>query len=169
MSVTRMLLTAAVAVAGCSSGGTPAGAVASAAPTPGEVAPSSPVEPMTVAGAQAAAKDGYDAYAAGDYGGWWDVWTPAAQQVISRAEYLRLSGLCKPGAVGTPFNIQKVTVTGDTAKVRWERLGLLVQLDTWTYVHGVWRHQPGPDLIADYKLGADKAAARRRAEPGFCN
>lgn len=178
MNVTNRLLAAAAAfalTAACSSGGTPppagsthAETVATAAGSTGPETPTPGQQPMTQAGAQAAAKDGYDTYASGDYGGWWDIWTPDAQRVISRAEYLRLIKLCTPGGEGVPITIQKVTAAGGSAKVRWERAGLLVQTDTWTYVAGAWRYVPRPDSIADYKLGADKAAARRRSA-GSCS
>lgn len=169
MNVTRTLAVAAlvVAAAGCSSGAAPAAVAPVVGATATTQASSGSAEAMTEAGARAAAKDGYDAYAAGDYGAWWDVWTPTAQQTFSRADYMRLSTLCRSIAEGTPINIQKVTVAGAVAKVRWERLGLLVQLDTWTYLDGVWRYQPGPESMADYRLGVDKAAAKRRAA-GSC-
>lgn len=168
MNVTKTLSAAAFVLitAGCSHGGEQPGGTQAAATTP-PAGTSAAVEPPTEAGARAAATDGYDAYAAGDYGGWWDVWTPSAQQVISRADYMRLSTLCRSIAEGVPIKIQKVIVTGSVAKVRWERLGLLVQLDTWPYITGAWRYQPGAEPLADYRLGADRAAAKRRAA-GSC-
>lgn len=167
MNVTKTLSVAALVLitAGCSRGGPAGGPQAVAATAPAGT--SAAAQPPTEDGARAAAKDGYDAYAAGDYGGWWDLWTPTAQQVISRADYLRLMGLCASPAQGTPFVIQKVTVAGTTATVRWERAGLLVQADTWLYMAGAWRYRPPPESVADYRLGVQRAAAKRRAE-GSC-
>lgn len=123
------------------------------------------VQERTEAAVRQAAQDLFDSYAAGNYGAFWDGWTRDAQALISRDDYVRLFDLCKPIAQGIRFDIKRVTVEGDTARVEVTRL-----IGAFTYdmrfEDGRWKYIPDAQAQADYKtksidqIAADKRAAR---------
>jgi hypothetical protein len=153
---------AAAALAGCSASASPkaaqTGAQAhSAAPAP------------TVGSAtelRQAAKAEFDAYAAGQYGQAWDLWSAHAKTLISRADYEKLHAECRDSAAGVPITIEAVTVTGPTASVRISRLGFLAAY-TFRWDGGHWRFEPKPADAADYRLGVTALVAKDRTA-GFC-
>ncbi|GII88290.1 hypothetical protein Ssi03_62800 [Sphaerisporangium siamense] len=131
------------------------------------VAPADDAEdqPHTEAGARGAAQKLFDAYAAGNYGAFWDGWTIDAQGLISRRDYARLFELCKPIAQGIRYNVQSAMVQGDTAKVQVTRLIGAFTYD-FKYEDGRWRFIPEAETQADYRsktveqLAAEKQASR---------
>lgn len=142
----------------------PSGAPPAASPT------RPAAQPKTEAAVRTAAQDEFDAYAAGEYGEAWDLWTAASQRLIPRADYEKLHELC-PAVTGLRFMVEKVKVSGDTAKVRVSR-SIAVFSYTFLYEEGQWRFVPDKDALADYryarKAGIAKLAARSKAE-GRCS
>ncbi|WP_346042987.1 hypothetical protein [Actinomadura chokoriensis] len=145
---------------------------AATAPSDGRPAasPTRPAaQPKTEAAVRTAAQDEFDAYAAGEYGEAWDLWTAAGKRMISRADYEKLHALC-PSATGLRFTIEKVRVSGDSATVRVSR-SIAVFSYTFLYEEGQWRFVPDKAAAADYryarKAGVAGLAARSKAE-GLC-
>lgn len=142
-----------LSLAGCSSGQTPA------EPTSEARATIPTGQPKTEEAARAAAKEEFDAYAAGDWGGTWDLWTQAGQKAFSREDYIALHNACKT-PVGIPLNIQNVRLEGDSAIVRIERM-TLIKAYTMKYENGEWRFQPEAEDMAGYAKGKDALIAER--------
>jgi hypothetical protein len=149
--------------------GDPAAATAPSSAPPAASPTLPAAQPKTEAAVRTAAQDEFDAYAAGEYGEAWDLWTAAGQRMISRADYEKLHELC-PSATGLRFTIEKVRVSGDTATVRVSR-SIAVFSYKFLYEQGQWRFVPDKAAAADYryarKAGIAKLAARSKAE-GLC-
>lgn len=151
----------------CGDGGSAsATAPSSAGPAASPTRPAA--QPKTEAAVRTAAQDEFDAYAAGEYGEAWDLWTAAAKRMISRADYERLHELC-PSVTGLRFTIEKVRVSGDTASVRVSR-AIAVMSYTFRYEQGQWLFVPDKAAAADYryarKAGIAKLVARQKAQGG---
>ncbi|MBA2891618.1 hypothetical protein [Nonomuraea soli] len=137
---------------------------ASASPTPPRTRP--PTEPRTEAAAKKAAAKAFDAYAVGDYGRFWDMWTQQAQQVVGRKDYVRRFKLCPQASQGIRWQIQDVAVRGDRATVRAARL-ILVENYTLAYRAGRWRFVPQPETLAPYRTKTiEQIVAADKAEGG---
>ncbi|MBB2914939.1 hypothetical protein FHS43_006251 [Streptosporangium becharense] len=114
-----------------------------------------------------AAQPALDAYAEGAYGDFWDLWTPEAQELISRGEYMRLFIVCPPPGAVTPFAITEVTVTGDDATVRATRLGDSTDF-AFRYDDGTWRYVLPEDEELEYETRTVDEIAERRRSAGSC-
>jgi hypothetical protein len=152
---------------GCGDGD-PATATAPSSARPAASPAQPAAQPKTEAAVRTAAQDEFDAYAAGEYGEAWDLWTAAGKRMISRADYEKLHELC-PSATGLRFTIEKVRLSGDTATVRVSR-AIAVFSYKFLYEQGQWRYVPDKAAAADYrfarKAGVAELAARHRAEGG---
>ena len=120
----------------------------------------------TRAGARAAARDALAAYASGRYGRFHDLWSSAGKRLISRQDYVRLHERCPQPGEGTPFEIRKVTVFGDRAKVRAAR-GRSTYIFEFVYQREAWRYVPTARQRREYARDvAEIIAARRDAGRG---
>lgn len=162
----------AVLAAGCSSGDDaqePSGAdtvATSGGTAAGAPAATAAAEPKTVEAAKVAAQAEFDAYAAGDWAGAWDLYNAAGQAAISRADYVRLHTECKV-ITGPAFVIKSARLEGtDKAVVNVSRLNVLFSY-TMTYEGGHWRYQPDDDAMRDYARGVDATIASEKAD-GTC-
>lgn len=120
----------------------------------------------TKAGARAAAHDALAAYASGRYARFHDLWSSAGKRLISRRDYVRLHELCPQPGEGTPFEIRKVTVTGDRAKVRAVR-GRSAYTFEFVYQRRAWRYVPTDRQRREYARDVAEIAAARR-DAGMC-
>jgi hypothetical protein len=84
---------------------------ASAAAKPENTKPQA--EPRTEEAVRKVAQEEVDAYASGDYGRAWDLWTDSAKKLISRENDERLFELCPPAAAGVQFTIEKIALSPD--------------------------------------------------------
>ncbi|OPG09293.1 hypothetical protein [Microbispora sp. GKU 823] len=122
-----------------------------------------PQQERTEVAARQAAQALMDTYSAGGYGEFWDAWVPEAQALISRDDYVRLFQLCKPIAEGLRFEITGVTLRGDIADVRVNRL-IVSFTYQFRYEGGRWRYIPDQQAQADYKTkNVDQMVAEKRA------
>ncbi|OKI49892.1 hypothetical protein [Micromonospora sp. CB01531] len=108
----------------------------------------------------------FDAYAAGDWKGAWDLWTKEGKTAITRDEYARLHTECKT-ITGLTFEITNARLEGeDKAVVNFKR-SIVAGMSEIRYEDGQWRYQPDADSMADYAKGVDKVIAEGRAS-GRC-
>lgn len=153
-----------VAACGTDSEAPPASQPGTSNDVPVTTAPAA--EPKTVEAAKAAAQKEFDLFAAGDWGGTWDLWTSAGKAAISRDEYIRLHTECQTIS-GVTFEITNVRLEGaDKATVTYKRL-IAAGTGTMVYEDGAWRWQPQPDDMKDYAKGVDAVLKERRAA-GSC-
>lgn len=135
---------------------------------PGAITVEPPAQPQTLDAARRAAKEHMDAYAAGDYGGAWELWSADAKKLLDRAEYVKLSELCPATAEGAPIKIEAVRMSADQTKatVRAERMSFKFTY-TYRYEEGRWVFAPDAETMAEYRLGSpEKIAAKRKREGG---
>ncbi|GAA0969690.1 hypothetical protein GCM10009555_017270 [Acrocarpospora macrocephala] len=126
-----------------------------------------PAQPRTRAAVKAAAEALWDSYAVGDYGTYWDAWAAADKKVVSRKDYQRRHRLCPSSAEGINWTVKRVTVKGERATVRAQRLYLI---DDYTFVYedGRWRYRLQPDIRKEYQTQTiDQIVAQAEAE-GQC-
>lgn len=130
---------------------------------PARTPPAAPTaQPTTRLLAEATARTEFGLLAGGDYAGAWELWSPQAQQVISRADFVRLSTAC-PSGLGILVTIEDVTTTGPgESTVTWAR-GPQRGTSQLRYLDGRWRYQPDAATLAEYRLGADRVIKARRA------
>ncbi len=121
---------------------------------PGTISPNTIGQPHTEAAAKTAAQETFDTYSAGEYGNSWDLWTGAAQKVISRDDYVKVNETCPPPVKGIAFEVMKVTLAadGNSASVRTKRTlpGLGANLATYEFVYeeGGWHWAPEAGTLA---------------------
>lgn len=171
----------AVGLVGCSASTAPA-------PYPGSAPPSSssltspaatestptqmagPAEPLTEAGAHAAAANFYRLYSTGQFAASWDLLTFTAQRAIPRATWVGVHAGCPSGGAGTARVIESVLVFGSAAIVTETVGGAASQLgkshDVFNYANGHWVYAPNDLSIYHHgSVAADIAAAKAL---GFC-
>ncbi|MGI5162598.1 hypothetical protein [Microbispora sp. CA-102843] len=123
-----------------------------------------PTQPRNQAGARAAAQQIFDLYSAGSYGAYWDHWSRATQQVVSREDYVRRFKLCKPVVEGLRFQVSSVTVAGAHAKVVVAR-SIMTFTHDFVYEDGQWRFVPSEDVQKDYRTKSiDQLVSEDRAQ-----
>ncbi|MFG1873404.1 hypothetical protein ACGFIV_01025 [Sphaerisporangium sp. NPDC049003] len=129
--------------------------------------PAVDAEPRTKAGVQAAAAVAFDAYAAEEYGEFWDTWSAKGQKIVSRRDYVRRYKECPALAGGIRFEVKKVAVSGDRAKVRVSRLNAIFTYD-FIYENGAWKYVPPAEMQQQYRTRTvDEIVASERAS-GTC-
>lgn len=136
---------AAVFVAGCIGGGD-------------EAQPTADPNEKSAKGAEAAATEAFESYAAGNYGGFWDIWAPEAQDALPREDYVKGMRECSPVAQGWPFDITKVHLVddGERAVVAGRRTSRDLPFTySFVYIDGKWRFTPLMDQQAAYQQGYD--------------
>jgi hypothetical protein len=137
----------------------PAGATSTVVPP----SPTKAGQPQTVEAAKAAAQAEFDAYAAGDWKGAWDLWTKAGKAAIARDDYARLHVTCKT-QTGLTFEITTARLESPTvAVVNWKRL-IVAGSHEMHYEDGQWRFQPDAAAMADYAKGVEKMISDRKAD-----
>ena len=158
-----LILASALLAAACSS---PADDTPTATETAAAPAVTTPAaQPQTVDAAKAAAQAEFDAYAAGDWQGTWDLWTAEGKAVISRNDYAKYHDTCKT-ITGLPFEITNARLEGtDTAIVTYKRATFSGKGEM-RYEDGAWRWQPDAEDMAGYREGVDKMIADAKAEGG---
>jgi len=125
-----------------------------------------PQEPKTVEAAKALAQKEFDAYAAGDWKGAWDLWTTEGKAAISRDEYARLHTECKT-ITGLLFEITNARLEGENKAVVNYKRSIVAGMSEIRYEDGQWRYQPDAESMTDYAKGVDKVIAEGRAS-GRC-
>ncbi|MFB9895847.1 hypothetical protein [Planobispora takensis] len=115
------------------------------------------------------AQTAFDAYASGDSGAFWDLWTTESQALITREEYVRLFQLCPQTVSGVSFTITDTTITGETALVTATRAGDPTAYDyDFAYENGSWRYIVPPQEAQAYQTkNVDQIVQERRAA-GAC-
>jgi hypothetical protein len=104
------------------------------------------------AAAQATAQTEFGLLAGGDYGRAWDLWTEAAQQAVSRDDFVRLTSTCRP-QLGVLTEVVSVHgIDDNTVDVTWKR-GAATGVDRLLYSGGSWRYQPAEPTLDGYRLG----------------
>lgn len=149
------LLAAGLGVAGCGTG-------ASSAPATSKGMP----PPQALAG-QSLAQREFGLLSGGDYGGAWDLWAAPAQQVLDRSSFVALNTQCRP-ALGEPYTITSVRADSGTVLTVFWRHGSATGTSSVIYQANQWRFAPGPDELADYRLGVPAVVAKRKAA-GQCH
>jgi hypothetical protein len=171
----------AVGLIGCS------GSSAEPAPYPGSASPSSssqaaPVpaestgtqtgaaEPLTKAGAHAAAAKFYRLYSTGQFAAMWDLLTLTAQRAVPRTTWVNVHANCPSVGAGTGRVIESVLVFGNAAIVTETVKGAASKLgtshDVFNYANGHWAYAPNDLNIYHHgSVAADIAAAKAH---GFC-
>ncbi|WP_327587027.1 hypothetical protein OHA25_08450 [Nonomuraea sp. NBC_00507] len=139
----------------------------SAAPSAAASPSPKPVQPRTQAAVRKVAEQAFDAYGAGEYGEFWDMWTSQAKKVVSRKDYVRRFRLCPSAAQGLRWQIQKVTISGARASVRAVR-SILVQTYTFAYQGGRWRFQPSAEMLQPYRTKTIDQIVREERAAGGC-
>ena len=112
--------------------------------------------------ATATAQTEFGLLAGGDYGGAWDLWSQAAQQSITRTDFIALNTACPQH--GVPVEVVAVRPVGDTeVDIDWKRAtqsGTALLL----YTGGAWRYQPGQSTLDSYRLGVEPLIGQLRAD-----
>ncbi len=153
------------AVAGC--GGSSNKAQAPSPEAKPATQPTKPAaQPKTEDGAKSAAQNEFDAYAAGDWGGAWDLWTQEGKAAFSRADYIALHTECKK-PTGLPMVIKNVRLEGDSAIIRVELMTLLTTY-TMRYENEAWKFQPDAEAMAGYAKGKTALVAESK-QSGKCS
>lgn len=122
--------------------------------SPGTITPSADTQPHTEDAVKTAAQETFDTYSAGEYGNSWDLWTGAAQKVISRDDYVKVNETCPPPVKGIAFEIMKVQLAadGNSASVRTKRnvpaLGSSLATYDFIYEGSGWRWSPEAGTLA---------------------
>lgn len=129
-----------------------------------------PAEPLTKAGAQAAAGRFYRLYSNGQFAASWDLLTLTARRAIPRATWVRVHARCLSGGAGTSRVIKAVLVFGNAAIVTETVKGDATQSrkshDVFNYAHGHWAYAPNDLSIYQHdSVSADIGAAKAQ---GFC-
>ncbi|WP_019631854.1 hypothetical protein [Actinomadura atramentaria] len=106
------------------------------------------------------------AYAAGDYGAAWDLWSKSAQRAISRADYTKLYDLCPARDDGVPYTITDTRVETHTGIVRAQRSGTTTTF-RFTWENNAWRYVLPTTTARVYRTDVEHLAARR-AKQGRC-
>ncbi|GAA5188767.1 hypothetical protein GCM10023322_40170 [Rugosimonospora acidiphila] len=149
-----LLCLAVVGLSGCSDD-RPAGGPGSAASANRAAAVRNPEA------ATATAQTEFGLLAGGDYGGAWDLWSQAAQQSISRADFVALNTDCP--AKGVPGEVVATHPAGDgEVDIDWKR-GAQSGTASLLFTGGSWRYQPSKSTMDSYRLGVDKLVAQLRA------
>jgi hypothetical protein len=166
MVATRSLAAiAALALAGCSHSGESSSTPIAVSAPPSAAAAATPAEEKTKGAAQKAAQAEFDAYAAGDWRGAWDLWTTEAQQALSRDDYDSFHATCKTVS-GLTFEITNVRLEGDKATVAWKR-SIAAGTSEVRYEAGRWRYQPAVEDLTGYRKGLKVMIATAKKE-GRC-
>jgi hypothetical protein len=111
--------------------------------------------------AGATAQTEFGLLAGGDYGGAWDLLSQAAQQSITRVDFVALNTACPRR--GVPGEVVAVRpVDGGEVDVDWKR-GQQSGTAQLLFVGGAWRYQPDQSTLDSYRLGVDKLVAQLRA------
>jgi hypothetical protein len=111
--------------------------------------------------AGATAQTEFGLLAGGDYGGAWELLSQAAQQSISRADFVAVNTACP--LRGVPGEVVAVRPVNDgEVDVDWKR-GQQSGTAQLLFVGGAWRYQPDQSTLDSYRLGADKLVAQLRA------
>jgi hypothetical protein len=114
----------------------------------------------TVAGLRAAAQVTLAAYAAGDWGSFWDQWDASSQALIPRDEYVRRKTAC-PGIVGQPITISSVAPAANGIWNVRGRRGTSATTYQFRYGDGVWSYVvTDPTVKAQLRESYDKYVAR---------
>jgi outer membrane biogenesis lipoprotein LolB len=111
-------------------------------------------QPRTEAAAREVAQEQADRYAAGDFGGAWDLWADEARDTITREDYVRLGEECL--AAGVPVDVTDVRLEGDDRAVVRLGVGTFEQAYTMRYEDGAWRWMPTPEVLEDYDGDVDR-------------
>jgi len=133
---------AAIAAAGCST--TPSSGSGLAVTSPGASttplpAAASTAEPLTTAGAKAAADKYFELYSARRFAAVYPMLSPADRAKISEAVWVGVHQVCTANG-DISSKVTKVTLAGDTAAVTVDigSLVLVVEPQTFTYINGQW-------------------------------
>lgn len=111
------------------------------------------------AAARTALQAQLDAYAAGDYGAAWDLWSDSGKKAISRADYLKWKAACKDKLVtGPKFEIKTLRIEDGIAIATVERLGIAFTYRLRQEANS-WRFIPDDDAMAEYAQGVDALVA----------
>jgi hypothetical protein len=131
---------------------------------------SGPPQPHTPDAARAAIVQALDAYADGDYGTSWDMWTRQAKAEVSRADYVRRHKLCRPffEGQGVRWKVLEVTVFGDWAVVRASRETSVLDYSLF-YQDGRWREDPGARLLLPYRTKTIEQIVSDERSAGRCS
>lgn len=129
-----------------------------------------PTEPLTKAGAKAAAAKFYRLYANGEFAASWDLLTLTARRAIPRATWVRVHARCLSADAGTGRVIKAVLVFGNAAIVTETVEGAASRSrnshDVFNYAGGHWAYAPNDLTIYHHgSVAADIAAAKAQ---GFC-
>ena len=122
-------------------------------------------QPRSVAAVESVAQEEADRYAAGDFGGAWDLWAEEAQGTISREDYIELGEACL--GAGVRINVTKVRLVGDDRAVVRMGVGRFQQAYTMRYEDGAWRWVPTDEALEDYDGDVDRLIKTMEAK-GNC-
>ena len=157
-ALTMIAAALAGSAAGCSDDSdTPAGNAAAAAP--------GGPEPKTVEGAKIAAQTVFDRFSGGDFAGVWDMHTGAAQQAITKADYVRLNETCS--RKGIAIQLTSARLEGTDKAIVIARKLVATQSYTMAYENNAWKLAPAKEGMALYAMGATKAIAAQK-KAGTC-
>jgi hypothetical protein len=117
-------------------------------------------EAASAAGLRSAAQVILAAYAAGDWGTFWDRWDLASQALITRNEYIRRKTAC-PGVVGQPITIVSALPAANRIwNVRGRRAASATTYQ-FRWSQGVWSYVvTDPTVKAELKGSYDKYVGR---------
>jgi hypothetical protein len=122
-------------------------------------------QPRSVAAAEKVAQEQADRYAAGDFGGAWDLWAEDAQDTISREDYIELGEACL--GAGVKIEVTDARLEGDDRAVVRLGVGRFQQAYTVLYEDGAWRWVPTDEALEDYDGDVDRLIKTMEAK-GNC-
>jgi hypothetical protein len=124
--------------------------------------------------ARTTAQTEFGLLAGGDYAQAWDLWSAAAQHMITRADFISLNTLCPVGLGVAATVTAALPISSTEVLIQWQRPALSEGDQPGStglgsgrtgrirmiYVGGVWRFEPAD---ADLHGGVQAQLARRRA------
>ena len=133
-------------------------------------ATSAAAEPETAAGAQSAAQNYYNLYAAGQFAADYPMLSAAARAAIPESTFVTVHQDCKSPAAGLAYKVSAPTMAGSTAVMSVSLAGagsaLGAEEESFVYEGGQWLLSPSAADLASYKgtpaqiVAAFKAAGR---------
>lgn len=162
-----------IAAAACSNGTsmTSAGTATAVATTPeSSKATTSPAQPETAAAARSVAEQYFGLYSASQFTASYGLLAPSVQKAVSETTWVAVHQGCPAQSAGLAYNVDKATLTGNTAIVAVSLAGVAAGLGSesqaLTYSAGRWGLVPNHlSLYEHHSVKADIAAAKAA---GYC-
>ncbi|GAA0986783.1 hypothetical protein GCM10009555_064900 [Acrocarpospora macrocephala] len=124
-------------------------------------------EERSEAGARAAATRAFDAYSAGDYETFREMWSMSAHGLITPPDYARLQELCPPSDHGVRHTVESVRLAGDVAEVNVATTDGTV-IHEFVFEDGRWRYRLSAEQYAEYAENSVERIVIDRRQADAC-